>query len=128
MSALNNMMLGHVLKKLTDIFEVMLMTSKSTTRQAATLSQTQQRKTSAKMPNWLRCLRSNAPSQVTHVLFQQMHQAQKAGREVRFDAQSGLLELLVEEGIAMDIASYSALRLGPVQLPAVARSRADVGV
>ncbi|MDE1167869.1 MAG: hypothetical protein PW845_21445 [Pseudomonas sp.] len=114
MGALNNLMLGHVLRKLTDVFEVMLITSKSTAPQAAAIAQAQQRKTSAKMPYWLRCLRSNTPLQVTHVLFQHMHQMQKIDRQGRFEAQSALLELLVEEGLAISVVEYSVHRLGEV--------------
>jgi hypothetical protein len=48
------------------------------------------------------------PSQVTRVLMAQMNDSQKSKHDLRFEAQVVLFEVLVEESLAMDAASYTA--------------------
>lgn len=107
--AFNDLMLGYVLKKLTDVFEEIVAVSKNTFSDKATgVEDVRQRKTAKKLPVWLQRLKNSTPYQVTHVLLDQMHATRKLKRGLRFEAQAALLEALVEEGLAMDVANYSA--------------------
>ncbi|MCW8277167.1 hypothetical protein IMF27_17075 [Pseudomonas sp. PCH199] len=108
MDAFDDLMLGYALKKLTDVFEEVLEVSNSSSSDKTTgVMDLRQTKTTQKLPVWLGRLRANTPYQVTHVLIDQMHAARKLNRDERFAAQAALLEALVEEGLAMHVASYS---------------------
>ncbi|EJM59966.1 hypothetical protein PMI28_01478 [Pseudomonas sp. GM48] len=110
MDAFDDLMLGYALKKLTDVFEEIVEVSKNTASDKATcLLDIRQSKTAKKIPIWLGRLRGNTPYQVTHVLIDQMHASRKLKRNQRFAAQVALLEALVEDGLAMHIASYSVV-------------------
>lgn len=110
MDAFDDLMLGYALKKLTDVFEEIVEVSKNTASDKATcLLDIRQSKTAKKIPVWLGRLRGNTPYQVTHVLIDQMHASRKLKRNQRFAAQVALLEALVEDGLAMHIASYSVV-------------------
>ena len=107
--AFDDLMLGYVLKKLTDVFEGIVAVSKNTFSDKATgVEDVWQRKTAKKLPVWLQRLKISTPYQVTHVLLDQMHAARKLKRGRRFEAQAALLEALVEAELAMDVANYSA--------------------
>ena len=107
--AFNDLMLGYVLKKLTDAFEEIVAVSKNTFSDKATgVEDVRQRKTAKKLPVWLQRLKISTPYQVTHVLLDQMHAARKLKRGLRFEAQAALLEALVEAELAMDVGNYSA--------------------
>jgi hypothetical protein len=109
LEAFDVLILGYVLKKLTDVFEEIVAVSKNTFADNTTAAEgTRQCKTAKKLPVWLRRLKISTPYQVTHVLLDQMHAARKLKRGLRFEAQAALLEALVEEELAMDVASYSA--------------------
>lgn len=108
MDAFEDLLLGHALKKLTDVFEEILQVSKNTTPdKAAGVLDIRQSKHAQKLPVLLGRLRVNTPYQVTHVLIDQMHAARKLKHDLRFAAQVALLEALVEDGLAMHVASYS---------------------
>ncbi|MCX7081670.1 MAG: hypothetical protein NTV76_20495 [Pseudomonas sp.] len=108
MDAFDDLMLGYVLKKLTDVFEEIVVVSKNTFSDNTTgVEGVRQRKTAKKLPAWLRRLKISTPYQVTHVLLDQMHAARKLKRGLRFEAQAALLEALVEADLAMDVANYS---------------------
>ena len=110
LDAFDDLMLGYALKKLTDVFEEIVEVSKNTASDKATcLLDIRQSKTAKKIPVWLGRLRGNTPYQVTHVLIDQMHASRKLKRNLRFAAQVALLEALVEDGLAMHIASYSVV-------------------
>jgi len=110
LDAFDDLMLGYALKKLTDVFEEIVEVSKNTASDKATcLLDIRQSKTAKKIPVWLGRLRGNTPYQVTHVLIDQMHASRKLKRNQRFAAQVALLEALVEDGLAMHIASYSVV-------------------
>jgi hypothetical protein len=106
--AFDDLMLGYVLKKLTDVFEEIVAVSKNTFSDKATgVADVMQHKVTKKLPVWLQRLKISTPYQVTHVLLDQMHAARKLRRGLRFEAQAALLEALVEAELAMDVANYS---------------------
>lgn len=108
MDAFDNLMLVYVLKKLTDVFEEIVQVSKDTSPNNTTGPiGVRHRKSTRKLAVWIGRLRVSTPYQVTHVLIDQMHAARKQNRDLRFEAQNALLEALVEDGLAMHIASYS---------------------
>ncbi|MDR3560383.1 MAG: hypothetical protein P4N59_02920 [Negativicutes bacterium] len=111
MGILDELMLGYVLKKLTGVFEDFVRASQHAAPGNPTGTPalgSQQRKTTVKVPAWLGRLKANKPYDVSRVLFEQMRMTKQFDQYVRFEAQMGLLEALVEEGLAMDVASYSA--------------------
>ncbi|PYY72563.1 hypothetical protein CRX42_00385 [Pseudomonas jessenii] len=110
MDAFDDLMLGYALKKLTGVFEEIVEVSKNTASdKAAGVLDIRPSKTAKKIPVWLGRLRVNTPYQVTHVLIDQMHASRKLNLDLRFAAQVALLEALVEDGLAMHIASYSVV-------------------
>lgn len=110
MDAFDDLMLGYALKKLTDVFEEIEEVSKNTASGKATyVPGIRQSKAAKKIPVWLRRLRGNSPYQVTHALIDQMHASRKLNLDLRFAAQAALLEALIEDGLAMHIASYSVV-------------------
>ncbi len=110
MDAFDDLMLGYALKKLTDVFEEIEEVSKNTASGKATyVPGIRQSKAAKKIPVWLRRLRGNTPYQVTHALIDQMHASRKLNLDLRFAAQAALLEALIEDGLAMHIASYSVV-------------------
>lgn len=110
MDAFDDLMLGYALKKLTGVFEEIVEVSKSTASDKATgVLDIRPSKTAKKIPVWLGRLRVNTPYQVTHILIDQMHASRKLNLDLRFAAQVALLDALVEDGLAMHIASYSVV-------------------
>ena len=110
MDAFDDLMLGYALKKLTSVFEEIVEVSKNTASDKATgVLDIRPSKTAKKIPVWLGRLRVNTPYQVTHVLIDQMHASRKLNLDLRFAAQAALLDALVEDGLAMHIASYSVV-------------------
>jgi hypothetical protein len=110
LDAFDDLMLGYALKKLTDVFEEIEEVSKNTASDKATcVLGIRQSKNAKKIPVWLGRLRGSTPYQVTHVLIDQMHASRKLDRDLRFAAQAALLEALIEDGLAMHIASYSVV-------------------
>jgi hypothetical protein len=110
LDAFDDLMLGYALKKLTGVFEEIVEISNSTSSDKATgVLNIRQTKMAKKLPVWLGRLRVNTPYQVTHVLVDQMHVSRKLNHDQRFAAQVALLEALVEDGLAMHIASYSVV-------------------
>jgi hypothetical protein len=108
LDAFDDLMLGYALKKLTGVFEEIVEVSKNTASDKATgVLDIRPSKTAKKIPVWLGRLRGNTPYQVTHVLIDQMHASRKLNLDLRFAAQAALLDALVEDGLAMHIASYS---------------------
>jgi hypothetical protein len=110
LDAFDDLMLGYALKKLTGVFEEIVEVSKSTASDKATcVLGTRQSKNAKRIPVWLGRLRVNTPYQVTHILIDQMHASRKLNLDLRFAAQVALLEALIEDGLAMRIASYSVV-------------------
>ena len=110
MDAFDDLMLGYALKKLTSVFEEVMELSKNTALDKATcVLGIRQSKSAKKIPVWLGRLKVNTPYQVTHVLINQMHASRKLNLDLRFAAQAALLDALVEDGLAMHIASYSVV-------------------
>ncbi|WP_448107008.1 hypothetical protein [Pseudomonas azerbaijanoccidentalis] len=108
MDAFDDLILGYALKKLTDVFEEILDVSIDTSMDKGTGAKTfRQGKASKKLSAWLKCLRANSAYQVTHVLIDQMHAVRKLNNTPRFEAQVALLDALVEDGLAMHVASYT---------------------
>lgn len=106
--AFDDLMLGYILNKLTDVFEEIVAVSKNTfSDKAPGVAEVRQRKIEKKLPVWLQRLKISTPYQVTHVLLDQMHAARKLKRGLRFEAQAALLEALAEAELAMDVANYS---------------------
>jgi hypothetical protein len=110
LDAFDDLMLGYALKKLTGVFEEIVDVSKNTASDKATgVLDIRPSKTAKKIPVWLGRLRVNTPYQVTHILIDQMHASRKLNLDLRFAAQVALLDALVEDGLAMHIASYSVV-------------------
>jgi hypothetical protein len=104
--AFDKLMLDYVLRKLTDLFEEIVLVSKDPSSPVTSgimgLGQSSRR-----LPVWLSRLRRSDPYLVTDILIDQMHVARKQNRDLRFEAQNALLNALVEDGVALHIASYS---------------------
>lgn len=108
MDAFDDLILGYALKKLTDVFEEILEVSRDTSMdKGGDANRGRQGKATKRISGWLKCLRTNDPYQVTHVLIDQMHAVRKLNNTQRFEAQVALLDALVEDGLAMHVASYT---------------------
>ncbi|RKS28665.1 hypothetical protein BJ917_1563 [Pseudomonas sp. WPR_5_2] len=108
MDVFDDLMLGYALKKLTCVFEKVVMVADSIAAvESSGLIGDRQGKDAKRLSVWLGCLKANAPYQVTHILIDQMHAARKLNQASRLEAQIALLDALVEAGVAMHIASYS---------------------
>jgi hypothetical protein len=70
---------------------------------------TQYRRNTLAIGRWLEQLQGSSPQQITHTLFKQMIEARRRGDVQRFNAQTVLLELMVESNRALDLVTYSAL-------------------
>lgn len=110
MDAFDDLILGYALKKLTTVFEEIMLDSDNTSAdEASGLIDGRQGKAAKKVSTWIACLKANTPYQVTHVLIDQMHAARKHNQTARFEAQISLLDALVEAELAMHVASYSVV-------------------
>lgn len=108
LDAFEKLMLDYVLRKLTDVFEEIILISREPSSQMISgITGNGQYKASRRMPVWLGRLRRTDPYQVTDRLIDQMHVTRKQNRDLRFEAQNALLDALVEDGVALHIASYS---------------------
>ncbi|MHC8325968.1 hypothetical protein [Pseudomonas sp. LB1P83] len=106
--AFDDFILGYVLKKLTEVFEELMAASKRNhPDNMSGLVEMGRVKAAKKIPDWLKRVKCSMPSQVTRVLMDQMNNSQKSGHDLRFEAQAVLFEVLVEESLAMDTASYA---------------------
>ncbi|SDU56241.1 hypothetical protein [Pseudomonas mandelii] len=106
--AFDDIILGYVLKKLTEVFEALMAASKKNHPDNMTgLVEMGRVKAAKKIPAWLNRVKHSMPSQVTRVLLEQMSDSQKSKHDLRFEAQAVLFEVLVEESLAMDAASYA---------------------
>lgn len=90
---------SHALRKLTGIFEGLV--------EPAVGAQYQQN--TRAIGYWLDQLQGSSPQQITRALLKQMQGAQRRGDMRQFNAQTVLLELMVESNRALDLATYSAL-------------------
>lgn len=111
MSSLNSLVLTHALKKLTGVFMDFLLAKQAKVKgvigEVSPLG-ARERRSAAKVPKWLAHLAGSTPFQVTEMLLEQMGKAEKSNDHSRLEAQTALLEVLVQEGLAMDIVSYSS--------------------
>jgi hypothetical protein len=106
----DNLILGYVLKKLTDVFEVLMEVSRQHhPDNMQGLLEMGSVKGAALIPFWLKRVESSAPIQVSHVLIEQMNDAHTFKQAPRFQAQIVLFDALVEASLAMDIERYSQL-------------------
>ena len=108
LDAFDKLMLDYALRKLTDVFEEIILISKEpSSRTTSAITGIGQYKASRRLPVWLSRLRRSDPYLVTDRLIDQMHVTRKQYRDLRFEAQNALLDALVEDGLALHIASYS---------------------
>lgn len=98
MSVLNDLIRRYALRKLTGMFEGF----------AEPALGTQYRRNTQAISRWLEQLQGSSPQQITHTLFKQMKDARRRADVRRFNAQTVLLELLVESNRALDLVTYSA--------------------
>lgn len=98
MSLLSALKRRYALRKLTAVFE----------RFDEPAVGAQYRHNTQAIGHWLGQLQDSSPLQITHALFQQMKAARAEGDGRRFNAQTVLLELMVESQRALDLAAYSA--------------------
>ncbi|TFY87692.1 hypothetical protein DYL59_18050 [Pseudomonas kairouanensis] len=98
MSLLGDWRRGYALRKLTGIFEGF---------GEPPQGEQYQRNTRA-IGHWLDHLRTSSPLDITHALLKQMKDARRRGDVQRFNAQTVLLELMVDSNLALDLATYSA--------------------
>lgn len=99
MSLLDDVIRSYALRKLTGMFEGF----------AEPAVGTQYRRNTLAIGRWLEQLQGSSPQQITHTLFKQMIEARRRGDVQRFNAQTMLLELMVESNRALDLVTYSAL-------------------
>ncbi|NJJ57791.1 hypothetical protein [Pseudomonas sp. B14(2022)] len=90
---------SHALRKLTGMFEGFV--------EPAVGAQYQQN--TRAIGHWLDQLQNSSPQQITRTLLKQMQDAQRRGDRRRFNAQTVLLELMVDSNRALDLVTYSAL-------------------
>jgi hypothetical protein len=106
--AFDDFILGYVMKKLTEVFEELMAASKKNhPDNMKGLVEMGRVKAAKKIPGWLKRVKCSMPSQVTRLLMEQMNDSQKSRHDLRFEAQTVLFEVLVEESLAMDAASYA---------------------
>ena len=106
----DNLILGYVLKKLTDVFEALMEVSRQHhPDNMQGLLEMGSVTGAALIPFWLKRVESSAPIQVSHMLIEQMNDAHTFQQGPRFQAQIVLFDALVEASLAMDIERYSQL-------------------
>lgn len=98
MSLLGDWRRSYALRKLTAMFEGF-----SEPAQGA-----QYERNTRAIGHWLDHLRGSSPLEITHSLLKQMKDARRRGDARRFNAQTVLLELMVDSNLALDLATYSA--------------------
>ncbi|WP_339539359.1 hypothetical protein [Pseudomonas sp. RA_5y_Pfl1_P24] len=98
MSLLDDVIRRYALRKLTVMFEGF----------AEPAVGAQYRRNTQAIGRWLEQLHGSSPQEVTHTLFKQMKKARRRDDVRRFNAQTVLLELLVESNRALDLVTYSA--------------------
>ena len=103
MSLLADVRRGYALRKLTGMFEGF----------AEPVSGEQYQRNTQAIGRRLDQLQGSSAKQITHTLFKQMKGAHRRGNVRRFNAQTVLLELMVESNLALDLVTYSAF-LGAV--------------
>jgi hypothetical protein len=106
MKAYDDLMRVYALKKLTRMFEGFVLHTRQQSPDPAS-TEVQRAQNTQQIGTWLGRLRGSSRYQVTETLFRQMQHARRRGNAVRFNAQSLLLELLVEGNLAVDLVSYS---------------------
>jgi hypothetical protein len=99
MSLLGGLRRGHALRKLTGMFQGFVEPPADAQYQQNTRA----------IGHWLDQLQGSSPLQITHALFKQMQGAKRRGDAQCFNAQTVLLDLMVDSNLALDLASYSAL-------------------
>lgn len=98
MSLLGDVRRGYALRKLTGMFEGF----------GEPASGAQYQRNTQAIGRWLDQLQGSSALQITHALFKQMQGAHRRGDLRRFNAQTVLLELMVESNLALDLVTYSA--------------------
>ncbi|OIN46637.1 hypothetical protein BLL37_30970 [Pseudomonas azotoformans] len=98
MSLLDDVIRSYALRKLTGMFEGF----------AEPPVGTQYRRNTQAIGRWLEQLHGSSPQQITHTLLKQMNEARLRGDMRRFNAQTVLLELMVDSHRALDLVTYSA--------------------
>jgi hypothetical protein len=106
--AFDDLILGYVLKKLTEVFEELMAVSKDNhpdnLQGVVAMGKV---KVAKNIPGWLQRVKHSTPSQVTRVMMEQMNDAQQRQQDLRIEAQVVLMEVLVEASLAVDATSYS---------------------
>ncbi|WP_259698508.1 hypothetical protein [Pseudomonas brassicacearum] len=106
--AFDDLILGYVLKKLTEVFEELMAVSKNNhPDNLQGVVEMGRVKAAKNIPGWLQRVKHSTPSQVTRVMIEQMNDAQQRQQDLRVEAQVVLLELLVEASLAFDATRYS---------------------
>lgn len=98
MSVLDDLIRSYALRKLTGMFESF----------AEPAVGAQYRRNTQAISRWLEQLQGSSPLQITHTLFKQMKEARRRGDIRRLNAQTVLLELMVDSNQALDLVTYSA--------------------
>lgn len=109
MGIVSDFLLGNALTKLTNVFEAV-----RAARETAfiggggieSLPSAYQSKIERKWPAWQAALQKHPRHVVTRELLRSMLMAQKVGRIERFNAQCELLDMLVQEGIALSLEDF----------------------
>lgn len=94
---------AYVLQRLATLFEGFI--DPRATRSVPEFQRLQNTRT---ISHWLDQLRRSSKLDITKTLLRQMKSSQHRGQELRFNAQTVLLELLVESNLALDLTTYSA--------------------
>jgi hypothetical protein len=106
--AFDDLILGYVLKKLTEVFEELMAVSKDNHPDNLKGVVEMGRVEAAKnISGWLKRVKHGVPSQVTRVMMEQMNDAQQRQQYLRIEAHVVLLEVMVEASLALDATSYS---------------------
>lgn len=106
--AFDDLILGYVLKKLTEVFaELMSVSKDNRPDNLQGVIEMGRVKAAKNIPGWLQRVKHSTPSQVTRVMLEQMNHAQQRKQDLRIEAQAVLMEVLVEASLAIDAASYS---------------------
>lgn len=107
-----DVMLGFALTGLTNVHEEMLVSGRSGFIGAGggidSLPRSRQLDIQKKYPKWLQRLEKYPRHKVTCELLKNLRMAEAGGREIRIEAISRLLDILIAQGYAMDLDAFMA--------------------
>lgn len=109
MGIISDFMMGNALTKLSNVFEEIAVARGGAFIGSGgidSLPQYRQHEIIKKWPAWIAALQKHPRHVVTRELVRSMKMSQQFNRSMRLQAQSEVLDMLVEEGIALDLQTF----------------------